>query len=220
MPSILIAEPNQTLVEGIKSILIEVPGMVVAAEARHRHDVFSSVRDHSIDLIVLEPLMGGATGESMIRQLARLVPETPILALTDLDETKYGVQAWRAGLRGFVKKDCSKEELVYAVHRTLSGKTYISPELSEIMLSGRDVYTENFPHVVLTEREMDVCTRLAQGERVCDIAPTMMLSAKTISTHKSRAFGKLKISNVADLVRLFADHAYLKIQGSNSNDPG
>jgi DNA-binding NarL/FixJ family response regulator len=165
-------------------------------------------------------MMGGATGEALIRQLTRLVPETPILALTDLDESRYGIQAWRAGLRGFVKKDCSKEELVYAAQRILSGKTYIGPELTELMLSGKDGNSENFPHTILTEREMDVCTRLAHGERVCDIAPTMMLSAKTISTHKSRAFGKLNISNVADLVRLFADHAYLKIPASKRSGSG
>jgi DNA-binding NarL/FixJ family response regulator len=189
-----------------------MPDIVVIAQAMHRHDVFNGIRNHSVDLIVLEPLMGGATGESFIRQLTRLVPKTPILALTDLDESKYGVQALRAGLKGFLKKDCSKEELIYAVYRTLSGKSYISPELSEIMLSGKDDHLESVPHTILTEREMEVCTRLAHGERVCDIAPRMMLSAKTISTHKTRAFGKLKISNVADLVRLFADHAYIKIQ--------
>ena len=121
---------------------------------------------------------------------------------------------WRAGLKGFVKKSCTKEELVYAVHRTLSGKTYICAELSEIMLFGNNGMRENSPHAILTEREMDICTRLAHGERVCEIAPMLMLSAKTVSTHKSRAFEKMKISGVAELVRLFADHSYLKIPGS------
>lgn len=218
MPSLLIAEPNQTLLEGIKSILLEMPDIVVAAQATHRHDVFSGVRNHRIDLIVLEPLLGGTTGETLIRQLTRFVPDIPILALTDLDELKYGIQALRAGLKGFVKKDCSKEELIYAVSRTLSGKTYVSPELSDLMLSGSDENNGNVPHSILSEREMDVCTRLARGERICDMAPHLLLSAKTVSTHKSRAFGKLKISNVAELVRLFADHAYLKIRDINVED--
>jgi two-component system invasion response regulator UvrY len=220
VPNVLIAEPNQTLLEGIKSILLKMPNIVVVAQAMHRHDVFNSIRNHSVDLIVLEPLMGGAMGEAFIRQLARLVPNIPILAVTDLDESKYGVQALRAGLKGFVKKDCSKEELIYAVDRALSGKAYISPELSEIMLSGKDDNGESVPHTILTEREMEVCTRLAHGERVCDIAPRMMLSAKTISTHKSRAFEKLRISNTADLVRLFADHAYLKAREPKWSDSG
>ena len=214
MPSILIAEPNQTMFEGIKSILLKVPDLVVRAQATNRRDVFKSVRGDSIDLIVLEPLMDGAMGKMFIQQLTRLLPETPILALTDMDEARYGIQMWRAGLKGFVKKSCTKEELVYAVHRTLSGKTYICAELSEIMLFGNNGMRENSPHAILTEREMDICTRLAHGERVCEIAPMLMLSAKTVSTHKSRAFEKMKISGVAELVRLFADHSYLKIPGS------
>lgn len=217
MHSVLVAEPNQTLLEGIKSILTRVPGVVVAAQATQRREVFNSVRDHSIDLIILEPMMGGATGETLIRQLARLAPKIPILAVTDLDESKYAIRALRAGLKGFVKKECSKEELIFAVHRTLSGRTYISPELSERMLSGSED-DDDVPHSILSEREMEVCTRLAHGERVCDIAAQMLLSAKTISTHKSRAFGKLKISNVADLVRLFADHSYLKIKDAKKDD--
>jgi DNA-binding NarL/FixJ family response regulator len=186
-------------------------GITVAAQASDRRDIFSCIREHRIDLILLEPLMGGTTGDMLIRQLTRVAPRIPILAVTDLDESKYGIQALRAGLRGFVRKECSQEELIFAVHRILSGKTYISPELSERMLSGEGS-VENAPHIILSEREMEVCTWLSRGERVCDIAEKMLLSAKTISTHKSRAFGKLKIDNVADLVRLFADHAYLKIQ--------
>lgn len=213
MYRILVAEPNHTLLEGIKSIILEMPGITITAQASQRRDVFNCIRQHPIDLIVLEPLIGGATGDMLIRQLIRLAPRIPILAVTDLDESRYGIQALRAGLKGFVKKECSKEELMFAVHRTLSGGTYISPELSERMLSGNKG-VQNAPHAILSEREMEVCTWLARGERVCDIAEQMMLSAKTISTHKSRAFDKLKIANVADLVRLFADHAYLKIHDS------
>ena len=92
MPSILIAEPNQTMFEGIKSILLKVPDLVVRAQATNRRDVFNSVRGDSIDLIVLEPLMDGAMGKMFIQKLTRLLPETPILALTDMDESKYGIQ--------------------------------------------------------------------------------------------------------------------------------
>lgn len=214
MWNILVAEPNKTLLFGITSILNSIPDFTVSGEAEHRHDIFVKLRTNPVDLIVLEPLLGGATGEGLIKQVRSYALSTPIVALTSMNEFRHGVQTIKAGVNGFVRKDCSREELVFAVRRTLLGKQYISHELSEHLLMGLHKSNKEAPHEILTERELDVCTRLVNGERVCDIALKLSISVKTVSTHKTRAFKKMKVTNFSALVRLFVDNGYVKIDES------
>lgn len=190
-----------------------MPEAVVYGEATQRHHIFSELRTDPADLILLEPLMGGATGESLIRQLRAVAPDIPILALTYLEESRFGITAMKAGASGFLHKDCTKEDLLYATRRTLARKRYISPELAELILSTGSNTEGNQPHQMLSEREMDVCLRLAGGARVSSIATSMNLSAKTVSTHKTRAFSKLQIRTTSDLIIKFAQHGYIKVVG-------
>lgn len=218
MRHILVAEPNGTLLEGIKSILFAMPETMICGEARNRHHIFASLRNSATDLIILEPLMGGETGESLIRQLRAVAPDVPILALTDLDESRFGLMSIRAGASGFLRKDCTREDLLYATCRTLARKRYISPELAEQLLSAGSNVRSDSPPQILTEREMDVCLRLAGGERVSDIATSLNLSAKTISTYKIRAFRKLQIRTIKDLIVNFAQHGYMQVHGASPDE--
>lgn len=215
---ILVAEPDHTLLEGIKSILATMPDAVVCGEATNRHHIFANLRTNPADLILLEPLMGGATGESLIRQLRMVAPSVPILALTYLNEARFGIKSMEAGASGFLHKDCTKEELLYATRRTLSRKRYISPELAEQILSGGRDAGRALPHQILSEREMDVCLRLAGGERVSSIGSSLNLSAKTVSTHKTRSFKKLQIQTLQELVISFTAHGYLRVDGAQQDE--
>jgi DNA-binding NarL/FixJ family response regulator len=123
------------------------------------------------------------------------------------------MSAIKAGATGFLRKDCTKDDLLYATRCTLAGKRYISPELTEQILSAGNSSNPHLPHEILTEREMDVCSRLAGGARVINIATSLNLSTKTISTHKTRAFRKMQVRTTSELVIKFAQHGYIKIDG-------
>lgn len=201
MLNVFIAEPNETLRAGIISVISKESAYRVIGEASSRGELMSQLRLASTDVLILEPRMGGATGEGLISQIKGVCPDIAILAFSDMDEIRFGVRLLRAGLKGFLSKSAGRDELINALDRIASGRPHISSVLAEGIALGLSVKDEEKPHTTLSERELDVFCRLVRGERVGAIASTLFLSPKTISTHKQRIFQKMGVSNLSELVR-------------------
>lgn len=201
MLNVFVAEPNETLRAGIISVISKESAYRVIGEASSRGELMSQLRLASTDVLILEPRMGGATGEGLISQIKGVCPDIAILAFSDMDEIRFGVRLLRAGLKGFLSKSAGRDELINALDRIASGRPHISSVLAEGIALGLSVKDEEKPHTTLSERELDVFCRLVRGERVGAIASTLFLSPKTISTHKQRIFQKMGVSNLSELVR-------------------
>lgn len=206
MTTVFIAEPNETFRTGIKAVLDGSKQYVVAGVASTRTELLSELRNCRVDVLLLEPRMGGATGEGLIRQIMELPSSAIILGISDLDEEKYGVRLLRAGLKGFLRKDCGKDELLSAIEHVSSGHIYISMTLAERLVAALSPIERVLPHHCLSERELDVFHRLLHGDKINRIARDLLLSPKTISTHKVRVFQKIGVSNLSELIRYALAH--------------
>lgn len=206
MTTVFIADPNETFRTGIKAILDSSKKYVVAGDASSRAELLSELRNRRVDVLLLEPKMGGATGESLIRQIMELPSSASILGISDLDEKKYGVRLLRAGLKGFLRKTCGKDELLSAIEFVSSGHIYISMTLAERLVAVLSPIERVLPHHCLSERELDVFHRLLHGDKINRIARDLLLSPKTISTHKVRIFQKIGVSNLSELIRYALAH--------------
>jgi len=206
MTTVFIAEPNETFRTGIRAVLDGSKQYVVAGVASTRTELLSELRNCRVDVLLLEPRMGGATGESLIRQIMELPSSAIILGISDLDEEKYGVRLLRAGLKGFLRKDCGKDELLSAIEHVSSGHIYISMTLAERLVAALSPIERVLPHHCLSERELDVFHRLLHGDKINRIACDLLLSPKTISTHKVRVFQKIGVSNLSELIRYALAH--------------
>ena len=208
MTTVFIAEPNETFRTGIRAVLDGSKQYVVAGVASTRTELLSELRNCRVDVLLLEPRMGGATGESLIRQIMELPSSAIILGISDLDEEKYGVRLLRAGLKGFLRKDCGKDELLSAIEHVSSGHIYISMTLAERLVAALSPIERVLPHHCLSERELDVFHRLLHGDKINRIARDLLLSPKTISTHKVRVFQKIGVSNLSELIRYALAHGF------------
>lgn len=206
MTTVFIADPNDTFRTGIRAILDSSEKYVVAGDASSRTELLSELRNCRVDVLLLEPKMGGATGESLIRQIMELPSSAMILGISDLDEKKYGVRLLRAGLKGFLRKNCGKDELLSAIELVSSGHIYISMTLAERLVAVLSPIERVLPHHCLSERELDVFHRLLHGDKINRIARDLLLSPKTISTHKVRVFQKIGVSNLSELIRYALAH--------------
>jgi len=206
MTTVFIAEPNETFRTGIRAVLDGSKQYVVAGVASTRTELLSELRNCRVDVLLLEPRMGGATGEGLIRQIMELPSSAIILGISDLDEEKYGVRLLRAGLKGFLRKDCGKDELLSAIEHVSSGHIYISMTLAERLVAALSPIERVLPHHCLSERELDVFHRLFHGDKINRIACDLLLSPKTISTHKVRVFQKIGVSNLSELIRYALAH--------------
>ena len=201
MVNVVVAEPNETLRTGIISVIAETGRYRIVSEAHSRAELVAALRLGRCDLVLLEPRIGGATGETFIRQLRQIAPEAAILGFSDLNEIKFGARLLRAGLKGFLNKSCEKSELLAAIDQVSCGRAYITAALAEELALGLGSATGEQPHERLSARELDVFCRLVRGERIGAIAGTLYLSPKTVSTHKLRIFQKMGVSNLSELVR-------------------
>jgi len=141
-----------------------------------------------------------------LRQLHADHPGVRALVLTMHAEEQYVARAFRAGAAAYLTKESAATELVTALQKVASGGTYVSPAIAEKLAHSLGEANEEAPHTRLSDREMEVYRRLVQGELLTDIATSLCVSPKTISTYKMRLMDKLQLSSEAALVRYAIRH--------------
>lgn len=211
MIKILIADDHAILRAGLKHLLSEHPDLVVAGEASNGHEALVKAQAEHWDVMILDMTMPGKSGIELIKQLKQLVPKLPILILSMHKEDVYAVRALKAGASGYLCKDNAEDQLVAALRKVAGGGLYITATVAEKlaadMLHGAP---ENaLPHTRLSDREYQIFQLITGGASVSDIAQTLNLSVKTVSTHKTHIMEKMGCSSVADLVRYAIQHELL-----------
>jgi two-component system invasion response regulator UvrY len=105
----------------------------------------------------------------------------------------------RQGAAGYLNKDCEPEEICTAIRTVALGRKYITPAVAELLARNLGPDADRLPHEKLSERELQVFVRLAQGETIGAIAESLSLSVKTVSTFRSRVMEKLGLQSNSDL---------------------
>ena len=206
MIRVVIADDHTILREGLRQLLGASADVEVVAEAADGHEVLARVRNLDFDVLLLDMSMPGKSGIELIKHVKSEKPKLRVLVLSMHEEAQYAVRAIKAGASGYVTKDSAGTELVTAIRKVAGGGAFISAEVAEQLALGAMPDAEGLPHTRLSDREFEVFQRLVSGESVTDIAATLNLSGKTVSTHKARLMEKLGIDNQADLVRYALKH--------------
>jgi DNA-binding NarL/FixJ family response regulator len=155
--------------------------------------------------LLLDMTMPGISGVDLIRRVRAEQPALPVLVLSIHNEAQVVSRALRAGATGYVTKDSDPEVLLAAIRKLAAGGRFIDPKLVDAIIF--ETHSGDAPpHEVLSDREFQVLQMLASGKSINDIAETLALSAKTISTHKMRLMQKLGLGNNAELIRYAIRH--------------
>lgn len=201
MIRVVIADGLFIIREGLKFILTKTKDLSVTGEAATRTRALEVISRQQCEVLMLDLNLPGPGGEfELLRAIREKRPRLGMLVFSMLPEKYYAVRALRSGARGYLKKDCSCEELLRAVRRVGSGGRYVSPALAEIMVQ-RIGCSELQPHESLSTRELEVFLSLAAGKSPTEIARNMTLSIKTISTYRARILEKMNLRTSAELVR-------------------
>ncbi len=203
---ILIADDHSIVRNGLIALLrIEFKNAEIV-ETTNAGDAIDKARHGSWDIILMDISMPGGSGIEALKQIRADGVKSPILMLSMQPEDQYAIRALKAGASGFVNKESATEELVAAVHKVLSGKKYISNEVSEKLASSFTDIGNKLPHETLSDREMQVLELIASGKTISDVAAEIHLSVNTISTYRARLLEKLSLNNNAELTRYAIDH--------------
>ena len=200
MIKILIADDHPIVREGLKQILAETSNMVVTDEASNGQGLLNKVWKKDYDVVLLDISMPGRSGLDILKQLRIERPKLPVLILSIHPEEQYAVRALKAGASGYLTKKSAPDELITAIWKVSQGRKYVSSSLAEKLAFELEIDTEKPPHETLSDREYQVMCMIASGKTVKEIAEELLLSVKTVSTHRSRILEKMKLKSNAKLI--------------------
>lgn len=200
---IVIAEDHTILREGLRALLSSNPNFDIVGEAGDGRDAILCVEKLKPDLILMDLSMPRMNGMGAIKEIKRQRPETKILALTVHKTEEYILATLRAGADGYVLKDATHAELVMAVKNILSGKSYLSPGISEKViegyLEGRKTLKSRSSWDTLTAREREILKLIGEGYKNKEIADYLCISVKTVEKHRANLMKKLDLHSASAL---------------------
>lgn len=203
---ILLADDHVVVRRGLRDILASACHGAQFIEAGTGDEVLSAIRNSHCNVLVLDVNMPGRSGVDVLREVKRLCPRIPVLMLSVQPEDQYAVRCLKAGASGYLDKDSAEEELVRAVRKVMSGGRYISAQLSEKLACDLQHPAMKDPHELLSDRELEIIRMIATGRSLTDIAETLHLSVKTVSTYRSRSLLKMRLQSNAELIRYALEH--------------
>jgi len=210
MIRILIADDHPIVRAGLRRIVEDDRSINVTAEAASGDAALVALNQHVADIVLLDVSMPGSPFTETLRRLREEHPSVRVLVLSAHPEDQWAVRALRGGASGYLTKDHCPEQLLEAIRRVHRGGRYVSPTLAERLAAQLGQDFDGAPHEQLSDREFDVLRGLGSGRTVKEVAEALGLSAKTVSTYRTRLMEKLGFATNADLVRYSSEHGLIE----------
>lgn len=199
MIRVLIVDDHAIVRQGLQRILEEARGIEVGGEAHNGVEALKMIRSGKWDVVLLDISMPEKNGIDTLKQIMDENKEARVLILSMYSEDQYAVRLMKAGAAGYLTKDAAPEQLVEAIRKVVAGKKHISPTLAELLLLECNPNSGRPSHETLSDREYQVLRMIGSGKNVSEIAATLSLSVKTISTYRAHILAKMQLKNNAEL---------------------
>src|SRR6202167_951853 len=205
--TVVIADDQRLVRQGLRLILESEPGIAVVAEAADGAEAVALVRQHSPAVALLDIRMPVLDGLRAARLVIEKYPATRVLILTTFDADEYVYEALRAGASGFLLKDAPADQLITAVRCVAAGDALIDPSVTRRLIAR---FTRSVrpaapaPEIAakLTTRELDVLRLIARGLSNTEIAAELVIEESTVKTHVGRVLTKLDLRDRVQAVVL------------------
>ncbi|MGH9144875.1 MAG: response regulator [Vicinamibacterales bacterium] len=189
---------RQIVVDGLKAVSVGEASDVSTALARMRTDVW--------DLVVLDLTLPGASGLDLLKEIRRKRPALPVLVLSMHPASQFARRVLSAGASGYLTKDSAATELVKAIEQIRRGRMYLGSKFPDW---ARSPDLDTAPHDKLSDREYQVLRMIGSGLTVSEIAVTVGISVKTVSTYRARLLEKLEMHSNAELMRYAIENSLM-----------
>jgi DNA-binding NarL/FixJ family response regulator len=208
--NVLLVEDHALVRQGVRALLDEEPDINVVGEAGQAREALKLVEELRPDIVLMDLSLPGMDGVELTRRIRKRFPSTRVLVLSMHDSEEYVSRALRGGAAGYILKQSTSTELVLALRAVAAGSTFLSPGVSQILISDyvrRAASRERDEAAlgVLTPREREVLQLIARGLNNRQIAERLYISIKTVETHRGNMMRKLDVHDRASLVRFAID---------------
>ena len=198
--SILIVDDHPMVIEGLKTLLAGEPKIEVRTYFTNGEDTLAFLRKEACDIVLLDVNLPDINGVEMVGMILNLRPKIGILGLSTYSEPSIINQMIRNGVKGYLLKNATSDELVEAISQVHKGRFYFGSEIQKILADSVVQDSQDVPK--LTRREKHILTLIAEGKTTNTIADELFISPLTVETHRRNLMQKLAVSNAASLIKV------------------
>ena len=203
---VVIVEDHTIVREGLKSLIDSLPEFEVVGEAEDGRKAIECAENLSPDLILMDLSMPKTDGITAIKEIKRRCAMIKILVLTVHKTEGHVRMALEAGADGYILKDATYQELEMAIHKIISGKPYLSPDISGGIINGYLLGLKSDQPTklmgTLTPREAEILKLIAEGYKSREIADYLNISANTVDKHRANIMKKLDLHSASALTAI------------------
>jgi NarL family two-component system response regulator YdfI len=210
---LLIADDHLIVRQGLRLILETEDGFELVGEASDGAEAVRLAGELHPDVVLMDLRMPGMDGLTAIERLAEEQPEIAVVILTTFNEDELMVRGLRAGAKGYLLKDTTREALFESIRAAARGETLLKPDVMTRLLAQTQVPGggKSQPgNADLTEREMEVLRAAAQGQRSKEIALELGISERTVKAHLASIYQKLGVDSRAAAIAAAAGRGWLE----------
>jgi len=199
MIHVVLCDDHAMIRRGIRDTLTDAGNIVVSGEAGSYNELKDLLRSVACEVLVLDLNLPGRSGLETLAAVKESHPHIKTLIVSMFAEDQYAIRCLRAGASGYLNKAGDPADLAKAVTSIHSGRKYVTPAVSEMLVDHLATPSSEALHERLSERELQTLIKIASGKKLSDIAEELMLSPKTVSVYRARLLEKLALSNNAEL---------------------
>lgn len=206
--TVLLVDDHELVRAGIEHLLGSDPDIEVLAVASSGEAAVELIAQLNPDVILMDLNMPGIGGIEAIKRILRYKADSKIIALSVYDDGPVPHQAINLGAKGYINKGCPVDEMISAIVMVYQGKNYMSSAVAtNLIFAGKESEKNAFSQ--LSERELQITTKILDGHKISDIADSLSISSKTVNTHRYRVREKLGVTNDVELVKLAINEGFL-----------
>ena len=201
---IILADDHKIIRDGLRSLLDKQPGMEVVAEAMDGQTTVQLAMELLPDVIIMDIGMPGMSGIEATQNIITENPGIKVIVLSMHSDKRFVAEMFKAGAVGYLPKDCAFEELFCAINAVIENKFYLSPVVTSVVLKDyihKLKNNDSSVYSILTVREREVLKLIADGKTTSQMALLLIVSEKTIETHRRQLMSKLDIYSIAELTK-------------------
>jgi len=193
------------------------PAITVVGDAACHKDVYNTPSETRPDIILLDPGSGDMQCVSALRQLSAETMTCRVIIYTEHDDMDHIMQATVHGVNGYLMKDCSTDELLRAIHVVHGGGTMLSPTIAArlVQMVNQDKQAEEVAERLLSNRELEVLSCLAEGRSNRSIAEKLFICEATVKFHVHAILGKLHVKNRTEAVLAGVERGFVTLSPTN-----
>ena len=210
METIVLAEDHNLMVEGYRVLIDKIENLEIVGTAYNGVRAIELIKQHRPNYLILDLHMPKLNGMDVLKYINEYSPSTKVIIISMFGDASIHREAMRLGVKGYILKHSDLNEFMLALNLVMQGKSYFSPAIFEEKGKVKSVPGTGpvIPMVSLTSREKEVLTHIARGCTNKEIAEKLVLSHRTVDTHRSNLMKKIGARNITDIVKYAIANGY------------